>query len=356
MTHTPHPSLASQTLGFIEELQNQAKYPPGNDMVIRACYLSLINYLTQNSQQQFFELLLSKRDFTPTHFANILFRAIQYMELFVFKNADYPQGFTTTVDWDHEIEKIFDEYLDMLIEILMTKDTTTTIYQRYAGVKFVVNSLYPNKNVSLVDLGCGGNLGLPGLKDNKEFEEIIDKTTGKSFTTTLNIPVQVNKIISIDKENPYEEAAINWRMACSYYPQELAKKTEVESHSEYKKDFYIMDATTSIPDEYDIKKNEYDAVIMSTFLYQLSKSNIKKVLEFAKSLLNKNGVIIIQDFAIKENNKFKLLNNWFSSQHPYATYILSENNKWEPMEILRWTNGRCKEVVEGRDYRFILEK
>lgn len=341
---------------ILEEMQNQALHPPGDDMVMRACYLSLINYFSTAQNTHILESILTYRNFTPTHFVNIFFRAIQYIEMYEFKNIDYPQLFTTTAQWDAEIEKIFRLHQENIIQILLTRDTTTTIFQRYASVKIILNALFPHKGLSLVDLGCGGNLGIPGLCENKAFDTILDHTANKSATTLLSSPISISSSLSIDKEDPYESDAISWRTACSYYPHEIANSQFNETDStDYKKYFLKLDITNTKSHQQYFMRKTHDAVILSTFIYQLSDEETKKVLEFAQSLLNATGVIIIQDFAIKEDGKLNLLNNWFSHKFPYATFILHAKNNWKPMEILRWKNGRCRELIEGSDYRFILE-
>lgn len=341
----------------ILELSNQSINPPGNDKVIKSCYGAYIDLL---SDPVIFDLtsdILLSRGFTPSHFVNIFFRAIQFIELYIIKSPNYPQKFDNTAVWKKELRIIFTKHYDLLKEILTTRDTTTTIYQRYAGSKIILNALFPNQEIKVADFGCGGNYGLPGLIKNVNFRTIKDNTKYSRATKLLDKTTHIIEGLAIDKEDPYKEDSKAWRMACSFYPHELnGSSSNFDQKFDLNSTMFACFDLTAIAAELKntINKNYYNAVIMSTFLYQLNEKQVKNVMKFAKKLLVKNGVIIIQDFALKsENGKLLFINNWFSSPNSYRTFIIGDKTGWKLKEILRWDSGRCKEVSEGEDFKII---
>lgn len=355
--------IPHQLADCIAELENQSIHPPGEDRVIQSCYRAVLELLENPELSQKFAEILTAREFTASHFVNILFRSIQYIQLYHMGNNSYPLGYDEPQRWKGELSSIFESKYDLLKTLLLTKDTTTTIYQRYAGSKSMLNALFPKGILSVADLGCGGNYGLPGLIKNKSFESIIDHTRDRIVTSLIKKPTTITSALAIDKENPYKNESKEWRYSCSFYPHELHNATEIilPDNDESETIFTRFDLTKSDNDPIaqSIPPHFYDAVIMSTFLYQLNKTQVNTVLEFAKRIVKKEGIIIIQDFAQLDplnSQGITLISNWFSIPNPYRTFIAGERTQWNMKEILQWGNGRCKEVYEGQDFDFILKK
>lgn len=362
-TATQESNSASILHEYRDEIKNQSIHPPGNDIVIQTCYQAFLNELQDASVAQNFADIIAFREFTPAHFANILFRSIQYIELYHRGKNNYPVGYDTTEIWRSELHSILTTQFELLKTLLLSKDTTTTIYQRYAGSKILLNAIFPNKPLAVADLGCGGNYGLPGLIKNKQFENIIDHTNNQRVSQLLTKKTDIISALAIDKENPYKNEAKQWRFSCSFYPHELQKTTEMilPNGDESETIFTRIDLTEAEndPTSMGISPHSFDAVIMSTFLYQLKESQIDIVMNFAKKIVKEEGIIIIQDFAEKSKSdpeKIKLISNWFSMPFPYRTFITGSLTGDTIKEILLWGNGRCREVSEGLDFEFIFSR
>lgn len=362
-TSNPNTETLMLLNNYLEEIKNQSIHPPGNDIVIQSFYQAFLDEIQNTSIAQYFADIIKSREFTPSHFANILFRSVQYIELYCRGENNYPEGFDNTKIWKSELDSIFETQSELLRELLLSKDTTTTIYQRYAGSKMLLNAIFPNKPLAVADLGCGGNYGLPGLIKNRTFEKIIDHTNNQQASQLLEKKTNIISALAIDKENPYKNEAKQWRFSCSFYPHEFQKKTEMimSELEESETIFTRIDLTKAEndPASMGISLNSFDAVIMSTFLYQLKESQIDIVMNFAKKIINNEGIIIIQDFAEKsESNpeKVNLITNWFSIPYPYRTFITGSLTGGLVKEVLLWNNGRCKEVSAGEDFEFIFSK
>lgn len=360
MASTNLSSTSRQFNLLCEEFNKQSFNPPGNDIVIGSCYAALHEIIKSPRIEFLFKEVLVNRQITPTHLVNLFFRAIQYMELYYLKNDRYPGQFHDKKAWEKELRLIFYKHRKLLKDLLLTKDTTTTIFQRYAGSKIVLNALFPNKKLTVADFGCGGNYGLPGFEKELTFSSINDGTKLSLASFYLKQPLHLKKGLAVDKENPEEPSAKAWRLACSFYPQELDKSAnililEAEVSGVKKVKFLQKNLTLNNAEDFEKVKKSYNAVIISTFLYQLSQPEQALVLELAKNLIKKDGVVIIQDFAtVDKNGELKIIGNWFSKPYPYRTFLLGEVTNWKIKEVLRWKDGRCKDVKNGNDFEYLI--
>jgi len=347
---------------YINEFSDQASHPPGGDPFMKACYTAIVTRAnTDQKLQRFFRTLLTKKHFTPPHFVNLFFRALQYTQLFPARNIEYPYFFTTPEQWNIILDQALTDNRGIIEKLLLTKDTTTTIYQRYAGVKAILNALYPLKKLRVADFGCGGNYGLPGLSRNIEFQPIQDSTPYKEVSALISLPITVEVGIAVDKENPLDPLSRAWRTACSFYPQELNKmkeNAELEKRlsNVQKVHFVQKDLLSEKVFDSHLPKHGFDAVILSTICYQLKVAQQKTIMNIAQQCLNTQGTLIIQDFArVKRSNPYELSFgvSWFGKPYAYRTFITNKMTKGEVKEILKWENGRCRGVKPGRDFNFI---
>ncbi len=348
---------------YIAEIRKQSIHPPEKDIVIKSFYQAFLLLLKDPPIINFLNDILAKRNFTSSHFVNLFFRTIQYIELFHLKNDKYPSSYTNVKAWKKELKFIFNNYEQLVRDILLTRDTTTTIYQRYAGSKAILKAIFGKKRLAVADFGCGGNYGLPGLAKNLTFKDLVDHTRGNLVTKLINQNIIIKSGIAIDKEAPSDPESKAWRIACSFYPKELDKSVdmlilEAEVSNVKSVHFVKMNLIRANYEHKSIHRTRLDGIIMSTFLYQLDYLSQVYVFNLAKKLLKKNGIIIIQDFAEKKKGDkkgLKVINNWFYKPYLYRTFIVGKATNWEIKEILKWKNGRCREVRPGKDFNFIVD-
>lgn len=352
--------------GYIAEFQKQATHPPGKDPSLAAFYHALSSITMKSwSARQYLTNIITQREFTPYHFANLFFRSIQYTELFLEKNATYPHGLITQDAWERELSHLLEYAGDEIGELLLTKDTTTTIYQRYAGTKAVVNSLFPNQPLAIADFGCGGNHGLPGLEKDIPFNDIVDMTPEQWVTKQIQHNVNLREGLAVDRVNPYTADARQWRRACSFYPQELTKIDDLNSleaklidpdHIRFLQGDLL--ALSPLLSDGRLPSSYFDAGVLSTVCYQMKPAEQRKVFANAKQAIKENGVLIVQDFAKKHSRNPDMLDfnvDW-GEPGSYRTFISQssiDNGAWQ--EVLQWDNGRCKEVRVGEDFGVLAQ-
>lgn len=324
--------------------------------------------LSDKSINNFHSKIFGKRKMQPAHFSNLIYRSIQYIELFVENNKNYPNHplYLTREGWKERIVFLHSRYSSSLRKMLLENETVTTIYQRYLGNKILLNIIFPNKELlSIADFGCGGNYGLPGLSLGIPFNKFVDNTPEFLATKFKKKKISLGDCLAVDKSDPIEVS--RWREACSFYPQELKGHKSVLKLRKFEKriskaknvrflkgdllKLHVNHQGGTLPYKY------FDAVTLNTILYQMNAPERAKVLKSARHCLKEGGVIIVQDFAKKDKNPQKLDFdvNWFGKPGMYGTFIASKSTQWKFEHVLRWGNGRCNSVTAGPDFNFLLK-
>ncbi len=349
---------------FLKEFTDLAERPPGNDPYMQAFYAAAIDLAQTNSS--FIQLVRGvtqrRESLDPKHFANLFCRGVQYLQINGRQSAGYPHGFETKTKWKNELEDIFDNNLEGLEQILLTKSTTTTVYQRYAGAATIMAALFPHTNaLNVADFGCGGNYGLRGLDLQIPFGEFKDHTEDQRVSTLLTQLPQLDNSIAIDLEIPDDPEIKKWRRAC-LYPQELVHASQIDMFEETLKKSenvrFLQADLCDLPignDSNMVAGQSHDIVIISTLCYQMPEQQ-QTVLETAKEILKPDGIIIIQDFARKTGSNTRSLDfnvNWFGEPYSYRNFVLGARTDWEMKEVLRWESGRCKSVIPGEDFTLL---
>jgi len=346
----------------IAEFADLAAHPPGKDPYMGAFYEAMGALIQKNGDvEQLITETLQERDITPKHLANLLFRGVQFIELFHRRNQRYPYSLNTPDAWTQELADIMHHDQAVLRDVLLTKDTTTTIYQRYIGTRVILNALLPNRPLAVADFGCGGNYGLRGIALDEPFKPFIDHTPGRLVTQLVQQPLKLHEGLAIDRENPLDADTTRWRLACSFYPQELNQLPDVialEKRLQRANNvrFFQGDLRTLPVGSANVPVHSYDAVVMSTMCYQLPYEDHEGIMHNAARMITPDGIIIVQDFAEKDGTDPTRLNfavNWFKTPFSYRNFIAGPRTNWEMKEVLRWNNGRCEEVMPGEDFSYI---
>lgn len=370
LPRTSHPIENVRQIGITEYNKSfsiEADNPPGGDKCMGAFYTALSDLATNDKPtQKFLRTTLEKRHLTPQHLTNLIFRVFQYVELFEKRNPDYPINYSKPEQWRKEIPEHLGENRELIQELLLTKDTTTTIYQRYAGTQATLNLVFPNQRVIVADFGCGGNYGLPGIIKNIEFNTIDDQTSNQDVTRLLKGKTRIEEGLAIDKIDPKDIEQKKWRIACSFYPRELSQIANVMILENALRD--VEDVTFLQADLLNLRVNHangtlpqahFDAVAINTVLYQLSEEEREKVVDIAQASIQPNGVVIVQDFAVGDTEdlrKLKFARNWFKESFSYRTFIRRKGRFETFKEFLQWSDGRCTKVRQGKDFEELMNQ
>lgn len=348
--------------GLLNEIVDQAHNPPGGDPVLGAFYEATLQAI--DNQQPFGQLVarakMNRPDITDKHLANLLFRAFQFMRL---GQGDLTYREVVNVEWWHsELVGIAcrDDQRQIFEDILRHRSTTTTIYQRYAGPHAILARILNGNAVTVTDLGCGGNYGLRGIESREPFKPIEDQTPEQQVVKFLSQSINLLSGLAVDKEEPDAEEIRRWRLACSFYPQEL---DEIESLQAFEERIIGSSRVKFIQGdllEPDFSPQQQSkALILSTILYQLSRQNQIRLLERAKDWVEQDGILIVQDFAEKnpENpTHLDFSESWFGREFSYRTFVASEKTAWIFQEVLQWNNGRCTQVRAGQDFGYVFSQ
>ena len=360
------PPESARSFGDVAELMRiQAKTPPGNDPCIGSCYECLVSLIdTDEEIGDFFARIYQERSsLTPAHAVNLTFRSIQHIQLNLKSDRSY-LDFETSEQWRPLlVELMAPDNRKLLEELLLIKDTITTVYQRYAGPKAIISSYWNGDPVNVADFGCGANVGLPGIELNVPFEAITDETPDQLVLSENRKPLNIQVGLAIDKYNPEDPDVKMWSIACSHYPKELRElKGDNELASRFKgsrNTAFLQADLLSQQAPHMIPKNEFDAVILSTVLYQRTPTERETIITEAYKAIKSTGIIIIQDFARKDpvNSQALLFNGaWGGGEFGYRTFILRKYPNADLLEALRWSDGRCRTVKPGEDFNVLQQE
>jgi len=349
----------------INLLRVQADSPPGNDRCIGSFYESLVALIDADEEiSRFFAGIYESRpSLTPAHNVNLLFRSIQHMHLNLKNDRSYLE-FETSEDWRPVLVSILDSGdREILKELMLTKDTITTKFQRYAGPKAIISSYWNGNPVNVADFGCGANVGLPGIELNAPFQPIKDETPGQLVLSETIKPISLEVGLAVDKANPENPQVKMWSIACSYYPNELRAldgddELEPKFDAAHNTAFLQADLLSSQA-PHMIPENDFDAVILSTVLYQRTPEERVKIIAEARKATKPTGIIIVQDFVMKKPHDAQgLIFNgaWGGGEFGYRTFISRNSPESDMLEIFQWSDGRCRAVRPGEDFNILLQE
>lgn len=345
----------------VTAIKNQAINPPGGDLYIGAFYSAFYDLLNAGSPEAVYLIteVKEKRQITPSFHTNLLFRAFQAV---LMADPNYPFGYQSKSEWTTHLKRTLDssDVLDRIIKSLIENDTTTTVYQRYLGEFAFAEHLAAGAEINIIDLGCGGNYGVPGMQIGESFQAIIDKTPGQFINGKLNRRLHVKEGWALDRQNPYKPESIMWRHSCGHYPSELAngglnktlalEKRLAQANTTFKQED-LLDISGSVPRGY------FDFAIINTMLYQLPPKEQALAIANARELLTSKGWLFIQDFAIPDPNDHSKLVfegvEW-GVKGNYRLFVTTKTFGSQIYEIIRWNNGRCTEAIEGIDFEKII--
>lgn len=367
MTLVEQSVVRRSTIGAFEM---QAEKPAGGDKYLAAFNTSVVGMLRVESplRAMISSIEEIRPAMPPSQLVNLVFRAFQYICLEKQQTPSfYPSSSLLEADgWNKLISDILVDPLlsDELFKLLSEKDTTTTIPNRYISLRAVVHSIFGDKPVSVLDMGCSKPLGLDSAGRNDGIAQVEDHTED-FFITQMNTPVQMTEAIGTDITDPFSEEATRWREACGCYPGEIKngglmalKKREAEWQEDgirfvrkdiTKNDLSLADFEQTLP---------FDCVQMATILYQLPPDKQIIAVQNAFSLLKEGGVLIIQDFVELDDTApfgLKFLSDW-GKEEAYKTIIyIKSGDGIMPLDVLHWDSGRCKKVYQGKDFHVLKE-
>ncbi|MBI2031903.1 MAG: methyltransferase domain-containing protein [Candidatus Levybacteria bacterium] len=343
----------------VNAFKDQSIRSPGNDKSIASFNTALLELLGSDSEAAaFLADHYHARAISPTHFVNLTFRAVQFIQLYVEQGEDHLayRYFDASDHWTGRLKRVFGDHKETLSDILRNKDTVTTIYQRYAGPRAIIGRLFSeNGGLRIADLGCGANHGLRGIDLEEPFDPIMDETDSKSFSQSLSLPISIEDALAVDSENFENPDANAWYVACSFYPKELDKVKnvrELESRLRRSRRVRFMQSDlleAGLPEPFH---GYFDAVILSTVLYQHTQINQQRIKEEAARIAKKGGVVVMQDFAEKDSSfdsGIRFTEAWFNGFR-YRTFLMRPEDPGEVLEVLKWSDGRCTHVRPGEDY------
>ena len=345
----------------LQTIAEQAKNPPGKDHLLGSFYAAFLK-LSQShdslGRTLIRHVIVARDHITKEHFTNLLFRAVQFIELRQ-KGATYIRQLHSEETWCAELLLLLNnsETFQTLVHLLTEKNTTTTIYQRGAGEQAVMAAMARNNPIRVIELGCGGNHLLPGMDKDMPFAPVVDHTHG-FITQFIAQPLNIEMGLGVDREDSNTEENRAWRHACTFYPKELGSYQDLlafeeaikgSQHTKFMQRDVLQLAQS--PEVAALQSADFIFCIINTFIYQLSVDEQRQVIDFARTLVGKKGLVFIQDFAEKNPSSptgLHFVDNW-GKQGAYRLFATGEPTQGKILELIQWNSGRCTEAFPGDD-------
>jgi hypothetical protein len=362
-TEAQVPTIESITRAFIL----QKDHPPGNDSHISKFFGAFLELMNNKNTVAFLTDVIHKKQHEGTstsspHFAVLLLRAYQYMQLYLlgkYENIDYIDKLKDQQDWLKSISTILNDELsrETLSELLTTKEVVTNIPSRYAPISAILHAIYsPNDPLKIIDFGCSAHQGVKMMRlvseGKAQFEPIIDHTPNNFISSHMNQPYTIEMGYGLDKRTFDEKKELEWLLACSHYPKDIKQLPAT------KKRIHELEKVTRTPiivtDIYNINlafaPNSAHAGIFSSMLYEIPERN--SVIQKAYDIVD---LLFIQDTAIKTSEGLNFHGN-IGGERPYGLFLYGKGTNNQLLEVARYKNNRCTEVYPGQDFAVFMRK
>lgn len=345
--------------------RTQAEKPPGSDKYIAACYKAVVQMYEEDFRlRNLLQRVESARNIQPAHLVNLFLRAMQHRHL-LNQNEAYPEAYSSSLTWRMFMNEVLSDpdYAEVFENDLKTRDTTTTVYARYASLPVLSHMLHDG-DLTFVEGGCSA-LYIRGLEIGVPFGEVKDHTSQRLISEFMNRRLQNVRGTGVDRENTMQGDGETWRLSCQFYPSELGnipKVREFEQRIQSATNTVFLQGDLTDPtliDRPEIKPlvGRVKLLPRLTVDYQLDEELRDAINKNLAPLLAPDGLIVVQDFAFLDpHNPTKLYfhNDW-GQPFSYGTFVIGSRTGWEYKEVLRWSNGRCKEVKDGQDVSLLYK-
>lgn len=385
---------------FVQELRAQHRRPPGGDRVIRGLCGAAVGLLEEEAAADRRPFTALVKDFitwrealTPSDQVGI-FRSVAQNHEYVraaengFPEEGFPHGWEDEARCRQTLLEIVDT-MDNMTDMkeagrlgyhFAVSRASTTIWGRERQMEWLGQLLGLQ---SVLDVGCGAMLGTKWLAMKNEFQERFGPETVRIVHKVRQVNKAGQPVVSMetepvlqqgcdallkrhshwevvrgcDKQDFSDRIIRDWSLS-SMQPENELGNPEVMARVRYlaetdspKAGFAVGDFTS--PEgmrDFDeqFKGEKYDAVFMSTVLYQLPPKGRAAMLRMARRYLSPEGIIVVQDFAHVKLGQLAIYSEWHKP-YRYRTYVyMPKYPKLGMQEVFLSYDSRCKTVQVGK--------
>ncbi|NTU72652.1 hypothetical protein HGB07_00535 [Candidatus Roizmanbacteria bacterium] len=361
--------IFSNDESFISACEKRIQKPPNNDSRMALFFSALLELKKKDSRiHDLLSLVRLRRgelndSVTESHLCILFMRVVQYIKLYkeeVYENVNYADMLLTKDAWRDVIEDILANKYSLLFKLLTERKVSTNIPDRYAGIALILKILCPNKELNILDLGCsfhqGGKKMIQVSEGKDIFHTIIKPSLKKIIGNNHNKPLLIKQIVGIDKSSSQSKDELEWLLACSHYPGNVHQIRQTRARIEILPNAKtpIINTTFQRLAEY-FKENEFDIIVFSSVLYQLTKAQRIRTINLVSKLLKDDGIIFIQDTAHKKGDALGFDDD-VGIPFSYRLFITGKLTNGSLWELLQFDSNRCAMVKEGKDLSKILSQ
>src|SRR3989344_2430158 len=294
-----------------------AEYPPGGDII----YTRPAFYAAA-SLPQLIQIALDcqdeRRDVSPVAYPYLaqLFamHALNYAMIFDEGRPDYVRenDLRTVSAWQKFYSQALVKHDELLRHLTVTRDIQTTRPNRGVTLPFILNRVFPGKPLVIDDLGCSTLSMWKHLRRGGKFKVNKDKTFStiigpKVFENNPSQTVNIEHVTGIDLVNPLADPALfDWLLANGHFDEVTPEKIEIKKQELLSDQNGFNNIVFQQGDIYSPEAIPHGVDVTTVFgvLSQKPSAVANLGLDIARGLLNESGLLVFQDYARHDGDKF----------------------------------------------------
>ncbi|HRN69862.1 MAG TPA: hypothetical protein PLS49_01645 [Candidatus Woesebacteria bacterium] len=344
--------------------EKQAQFPPGGDIVYTTPAFKAA-MKSQNLLDLAIDCQNTRRETSPIAYRYLTqlmaIHSINYVMIFEENEPDYPArlNLTSIPAWEELYKYVLDKHKNTIRECVINRDIQTTRPNRGVAIPFIMQrmqNLYGRKPVVGVDLGCSTNViwnhiaknGTFFIENDATFSAILGKNV---IQQGMNHTLDIEHITGVDRSNPlYKPGLFNWLLANRHFDEVTSEKIEETRETLINYQNGLSNVTFQQSDIFDTNKipHNVDVVTAFTMFSQMPDAVAKAGIEVAKSLLNENGILILQDY-IREADGITFPED--REFYTYNTFVtgpgLGDAYQDQYLHIASFRDTKCTRIKTG---------
>lgn len=291
-------------------------------------------------------LLKDRSSLTPDHITPILYSAAQYLDVMTGVSRDF--GSMTIENWKEYVLNLFKINDQEMLKILKEKNVQSFIMRRYFPVKMFARIAFGDKPISVLDVGCSLNIGLQAVGEDNKGELFPGLDVQEIDKGLYDGHVTISNGLGIDLHKP----DVDWVASCIWPDHEEEKPLIRDAYTNLNgrnPNIHFRKISALELDQHPELDGQFDLVIASGMLYQLSLADEEKFLQQVEKVAKPDAWFLTTDFP--RGVSYKAPFSYLTSAYPIA------NNKLGGvLEFVKANDPFSAVIKPGKDFEELQTK
>ena len=289
--------------------------------------------------------LLKDRPMAVDHISPIIFATAQYADTKAGVSRNF--GMMTKEEWEKYLSDLFQANNPDTMRTLRDKNVQSFIMRRYFPAKMFARMAYGNKPIKVLDVGCSLNLGLQAISVDQSGEMFpgihIEDISQEAYSGKVNI----SSGLGVDLHEP----DIDWITSCIWPDHEGEKDLIREAYEKLQSknpNIGFRKISALELDKYSELIGQFDLIIASGMLYQLTPEEEKRFLQQIGKVAKSDAWFLATDYPRGVSYK---------QRFSYKTWVqhISNGQFGEQLEFVKADDPFTSNIRQGRDFSAIKD-